>query len=218
MNDATLTIEGDLSGQLSVEFAANGSTLHSSMTQPDDKLRERLFEGTASGRQVARRGKRSVRGASISLLPLWFTMPPVRKSQSPEEPARKLSLGWCDLRAGIDWHRFGSTKARNADTIHEPQHKRQQEAEPPSGSGKHRRPGPMERDANPPWRGGILLADSFGRTCAAELFRVNTSLRYLWVLTSSTLERRVWLRFVSRWMAHWMLSTDRLARRDTADR
>ena len=53
MNVATL-IEGDLSGELSVEFAANGSSLLSSLTQPDDKLRERLCEGSASGREPRR--------------------------------------------------------------------------------------------------------------------------------------------------------------------
>ena len=38
-----------------------------------------------------------------------------------EELARKaLSLGWFDpTGVGINWHRFGSTKARNADTIRE---------------------------------------------------------------------------------------------------
>ena len=53
MNVATLTIEGDLFDESSFEFTANGSSMRSSMTQPDAKLRERIFEGTASGPEVA---------------------------------------------------------------------------------------------------------------------------------------------------------------------
>src|SRR4051812_21832502 len=53
MNVATLTVEGELSGSLSMEFAANDSPLPSSAPVPA-RLREHILEGKASDRDVAR--------------------------------------------------------------------------------------------------------------------------------------------------------------------
>jgi hypothetical protein len=53
MNIAKLTVGGDLSSSLSMEFVANGSPLPSS-TPVSAELRDRIVEGKASDRDVAR--------------------------------------------------------------------------------------------------------------------------------------------------------------------